>query len=225
MTGISLADVPYEEFRRFLEKFRLLPDWYGQAPEIALALHSTRVVFEIARDGERLGLIWLDGRVPEVGWPMGAEMGIAVEKDYRGEIIDGKEAWPNPDGWYDKRIVDEFFRVCFDEMGLHRLTARFPHSRKRAEEWLKRQGFLYEGKSKDVEYHRGKLVTQITLGLTRRRYNEVKHESIYNPSGGDRDRRTTGAAGVEEVRVSRHGGRSEAERGREAPDSRVARAS
>lgn len=61
--------------------------------------------------------------------------------------------------------LETLIDLCFDQWGVHRLTARSEAGNERAHRWLRRAGFQHEGTLREASFYDGQFHDQLIFGL------------------------------------------------------------
>lgn len=150
---------PLGEFMPMMKRYHLVPDWWRESPEEALALHELRWLWRVRHDGAQVGWIWLDALVPGRSGVLGA----VVDSAHRRR-------------WHQDVLVElrELLWAVMTEQDVPRLSVVVPKGRLWAEMFFrKRLGFQFEGYARQSFEENGKPHDQVMLSLTQRDLKKI----------------------------------------------------
>lgn len=145
--------VPYHEFHEMMEKYQLVPDWWRDDIDEALALHDFRHIWRIALGDETVGWLWFEALIPR----RQVILGIVVESAHRRE-------------WHKGLIPEIRGLVWFlmKDHDLRRMVVLVRKGRRWAETFFrKRLGFQFEGYAREAFSLRDKDYPLVQLSLTK----------------------------------------------------------
>ena len=178
----------------------LLSDASRVSPELFAASVEMALFYEISAGRRHVGLVVISNIVPGHT----CDLHIVIDRQFR--------RFMRPRGRVGKvklrshsrgklAAADEIFRICFEGLGVRRVSGGVPYTRKAANRLNRRMGMTREGVLRDAVSYDGKAEDVVVWGMTRKDYDrimETRRMADYGRRSSDSDRSgTVGAGGAQ----------------------------
>lgn len=166
-----------EDLHETLRMFRLLPDAWLEHPEL-LAQKMPQSIFWALKAGRRqLGLVWLSDIYPGEE----AHLHIVVDKKYRRFMRPSTLSMRTREehqSWEKLRMLNYILSYCFDELGVRRVVATIPSSRRPACRMVRRLSFVREGRLRRAVKINGQIDDLEVWAFTDDQYTNWRKEML-----------------------------------------------